>query len=109
MTKEVVMLEQVLEALQAMPGKEIPWMTNLGYQLTVYARGAYPFDENPGNLNHLIGFNELQHQIYGRIRHLRRGEEWTTETFLKGLSQRAEHYGITRDLHAALKASTAFS
>ncbi len=101
-------LEEVLATFRAMPEEEVPWMIDLGYQLTVYTRGAYPFDQQPGDVNHLLGFNELQHQIYGRIRHLRRGEEWTLESFLEGLSKRAEHYGITRDLVAALKASTAF-
>lgn len=75
------MREGALETLRVMKSeKEIPWMIDLGYQLTVYARGAYPLDHQIGNLNHLLGFNELQHQIYGRVRHLRRGEEWTLES-----------------------------
>jgi hypothetical protein len=88
--------------------QDLKWMLDLGYQLTVYARGAYPLDRDPGSLNQLLGFNELQHQIYGRIRTLSRGDVWTIESFLAGLSEKAEHYGITRDLDAALKASRAF-
>ena len=34
------MLEEVLATFQAMPEEEVPWMIDLGYQLTVYARGA---------------------------------------------------------------------
>ncbi len=28
---------------------------------------AYPLDQESGSLKHLLGFNELQHQIFGRI------------------------------------------
>jgi hypothetical protein len=102
------MCQEVLKAVGTMmPEEEISWMIDLGYQLTVCARGAYPFGHELGNLNNLLGFNELQHQIYGRIRHLRRGEAWTLKSFFEGLSQKAEHYGITRDLDSALKASSA--
>jgi hypothetical protein len=45
-----------------MPEEEIPWMIDVGYQLTVYARGAYPHDQQVGDINHLLGSNELQHQ-----------------------------------------------
>jgi hypothetical protein len=45
-----------------MPEEEIPWMIDVGYQLTVYARGAYPLDQQVGDINHLLGSNELQHQ-----------------------------------------------
>ena len=86
---------------------QIEWMIDLGYQLTVYARGAYPVGVEPGSLNQLLGFNEFQHQTYGRIRTLRRGDAWTLESFLAGLSERAEHYGIAHNLKAALKASRA--
>jgi hypothetical protein len=71
----------------------------------VYARGAYPVGDGSGNLNQLLGFNELQHQIYGRIRTLRRGEIWTIESFIQSLSEKAECYGILRDLKAAFNAS----
>jgi len=52
-----------------------------------------------------MGFNELGHQVYGRIRHFRRGEEWTLDSFLDGLMQKAEFYGIAGDLDWALKSA----
>ena len=84
-------------------------MINLGYQLTVYARGAYPLDQAQGDTRQLLGFNELQHRIYGRIRNLRRSEVWTLDSFLEGLAQKAAHYGIEHEFEAAIKVSLAFS
>jgi len=80
-------------------------MIDLGDQLTVYARGVYPVGEESGNLSQMLGFNELQHQVYGRIRALSRGERWAAESFIQSLSQKAQHYLIAQDLGAALKAS----
>lgn len=80
-------------------------MIDLGYQLTVFARGSYPIDQETGSMNQLMGFNELQHQVYGRIRAIRRGDSWTLESFVQGLLEKAEHYGISRDLRIALAAS----
>jgi len=53
------------DAFAGMSGvaEEVHWMIDLGYQITVYARGAYPFGAEPGSLKHLLGFNELQHQV----------------------------------------------
>src|SRR5215469_10750662 len=96
--------QDMLDALQAAtPDQELQWMIDLGAALTVTARGCYPTEGQSGNLPRLIGFNELQHQVYGRIRHLRRGEEWTPESFLDGLLQKAQHYQISGDLGWALK------
>lgn len=101
-------MEEILDAVRKLDWQaQIEWMMDLGYQLTVYARGAYPLDHAPGNLNQLLGFNELQHQIYGRIRTLRRCDAWTIESFFQGLSGKAAHYGIASDLEAALKRSHA--
>lgn len=82
-------------------------MIELGAQLTVSARTFYPFREQPGHLGHLVGFNEMQHQVFGRIRHLRRGEDWTLETLLEALSERAEQHGIGNELGSALRISIA--
>ena len=80
---------------------QIEWMIDLGYQLTVYARGAYPVGVEPGSLNQLLGFNEFQHQTYGRIRTLRRGDAWTLESFLAGLSERAEDAAFEQFVRAS--------
>ncbi|MFT4114251.1 hypothetical protein [Silvibacterium sp.] len=80
-------------------------MFDLGAQLTISARGAYALEEAGGDVAHLTGFNELQHQIYGRLRELRRGGSWTLESFLDGLIEKAAHYGIGGDLGWAVTVS----
>lgn len=80
-------------------------MLALGSALTISARGYYPVGEQQGNVSLLIGFNELQHQVYGRIRQRRRAEEWALESFVDGLLQRAQHYQIVGDLGWALKSA----
>ena len=101
--------ENLTEIVGLSPEEETAWTIDLGYRLTVYARGNYPLDSQPGNINQLVGFNELQHRIYGRIRHLRDGAkwEWTLSNFVRGLYESAEHYRIEWDLNAAMRASTA--
>lgn len=98
--------QDVLDTLQrVMPDDELQWMVALGSALTVSARGYYPKGDQQGDVSPLIGFNELQHQVYGRIRQRRRGEEWALESFLDGLLQRAQHYQIVGDLGWALKSA----
>jgi hypothetical protein len=93
-----------MDALQGRaPNQELKWMVDLGANLTVSARGYYPVDNQPGSLSHLIGFNELQHQVYGRIREFARNKEWTLDSFLDGLIHKAEFYGISGDLGWAIK------
>jgi hypothetical protein len=87
------------------PDRQIQWMIDLGAQLTISARASYSGEGQQGNAMHLMGFNEMQHQIYGRIRTLSRGEEWTLDSFLNGLMQRAQHYEIEGDFGWALKMS----
>lgn len=88
---------EVLDALRLLGHEEqVKWMLDLGYQLTVAARGGYPVHERPGNITQLVAFNEMQHQVYGRIHYLGRGEEWTLESFLDGLMARAELWGRRR-------------
>ena len=98
--------QDILDTLRdKTPAQELQWMLALGAALTVSARGHYPIGDQSGNTALLIGFNELQHQVYGRIRHLRRGEEWTLESFVDGLMQRGHHYQIEGDLGWALKSA----
>jgi hypothetical protein len=97
---------EILELLLPL-GKEeqLQWMIDLGMQLTISARASYPFGESAGSVQHLAGFNEMQHQVYGRIRHIGSGDEWTLESFLDGLIQKGRYYEIEGDLGWALKAS----
>lgn len=98
--------QDVLDTLQGITlDQELQWMLALGSALTVSARGYYPVGNEMGNVSLLIGFNELQHQVYGRIRQRRRGEEWTLESFVDGLLERAQHYQIAGDLGWALKSA----
>jgi hypothetical protein len=80
-------------------------MTNLGTYLTISARDSYPFQESQGDIARLVGFNELLHQVFGRIRSLSCGHEWTLESFLDVLQQKSIHYGIERNLSRAMENS----
>ena len=62
------------------PDQELQWMIDLGASLTISARGYYPVEKQPGSLSHLMDFNELQHQVYGRICHFRSDKDWTLDT-----------------------------
>jgi hypothetical protein len=85
---------------------EYTMLADLGANLTISARGYYTAEKQIGSLPHLTGFNELQHQVYARIRHFRCSEEWTLESFLDGLMHKAEFYGISGDLGWAVKSAT---
>lgn len=98
--------QEILKELQGFDTQEqVRWMIDLGIQLTIFARDAYPLPGTPGSIRALVGLNELQHQIYGRIRHLNRGEEWTNESFLNGLVEKAQHYEIATALDWSLQRS----
>jgi hypothetical protein len=96
--------DEAIAALEKLDTEhQVRWMISLGMRLTVSARGAYALEGQPGSLAHLMAFNEMQHQVYGRIRHLRRGEEWTAESFLDGLLARASTYRLEGELGWALR------
>jgi hypothetical protein len=99
---------EVMDALQGrQPDQELRWMFALGSNLTVPARGYFPVEGKHGSISHLMGFNELQHQVYGRIRQFGRDEDWTLDSFLAGLLQKADFYGISGDLGWAIKSAIA--
>ena len=96
----------VLNGLRNLTTEEqIQWMFGFGYELTVAARGAYTVGELDGDAARLMGFNELQHQVYGRSRQLRCGEEWTLESFLDSLIEKAKLYKIEGDVGSAIQFS----
>ncbi len=78
------------------------WLADLGLYLTICARSNYPVGDTPGNISPLIGCNELQHQIYGKIRRLQRGDDWPLEEFLETLIQKASHYSEDGDFGWAI-------
>ena len=47
---------------------------DLGYQMTISARGGYPTVQN--NIEHLVAFNELQHKLYNQMLHCQTNNEW---------------------------------
>ncbi len=81
------------------------WMFNFGYQLTVWARDCYANDSGAGDTKALMGFNEIQHRVYGRIASLKRQEQWTEESYITGIVESAQFYGIEGQVGAALKKS----
>ena len=98
---------EFIAALEKLNSEEqVRSMISLGMWLTVSARGAYALEGQPGSMAHLMGFNEMQHQVYGRIRHLNHRAEWTAESFVDGLLERARFYGLEGDLGWGVK--TAF-
>ena len=57
---------EVMDALEGRgPIQELQWMVDLGANRTVSVSGYYPLEKQPGSISHLMGFNELQHQVYG--------------------------------------------
>jgi hypothetical protein len=81
---------EVIDDLKALNGsQQQEWMFRLGYELTIYARECYVTGELAGDSKRLMGFNEIQHRIYGRIAALSRSEEWTEESFIEGARETA--------------------
>ena len=59
--------EQLMDTLRERNGSEqFDIVLKLGAALTVAARAAYPAS-NP-NIEYLVGFNEMQHRVYGWLR-----------------------------------------
>jgi hypothetical protein len=83
----------------------VQWLIALGAYLTISARAYYPLGPEKGNLTGLIAFNELQHQVYNYLRHSRMNDDWTIETFVHGLCDKASASGVEGWFGAAVKAS----
>ena len=73
--------------------KRLQWLITLGWELTIAARAYYPLGPEGGSLEHLIAFNELQHQVYNYLRELKTENDWTIEQFVHGLCDRASASG----------------
>jgi hypothetical protein len=86
--------------------KQRSWMFNFGYELTVWARDCYGSEQHEADAKALMGFNEIQHRVYGRIAALGRSEEWTERSYIEGVMQMARAYGIEGRVSAALEKTT---
>jgi hypothetical protein len=81
------------------------WVRMLGYFFTVAARSGYPIGQAEGSLGHLMGFNELQHQLYGYANHLEAQTDWGVEAFIDSIYEKALQYGVENDFRVALNMS----
>jgi hypothetical protein len=98
--------QDVLEFLRPLDQMALhKWLADLGLDLTIGARSGYPIGDTPGKITHLIGFNEIQHQVYGKVRCLQSGDDWPLEEFLDNLFEKAAYYKIENDFGWALKHS----
>ena len=98
--------EEAVEALTRKGTQEVlRWVVSLGCNLTVAARGAYP--QVQSDTGHLVGFNEVQHQLYNFLRHPLTADPWPIADLLEAVYAKAEHYGITDDLKRAVERSFA--
>ena len=80
------------------------WLLHLGYQMTVSARAGYPAVGN--KIEHLVAFNELQHQLYQQMLHCETNDEWyKVEQLLENFWKYAVAAGVAGDFGAAVHAS----
>lgn len=85
--------------------QQVLWLIDLGWAMTVSARGGYPLARQAEPISHMMAFNELQHQLYNYLIHTREKDDWTIEDFVKGLCERAVASGVNGDFGWALKSS----
>jgi len=84
--------------------RRLQWLINLGYQMTISARAGYPTVEN--KIEHLVAFNELQHQLYNQMLHTQTNDEWyKVEELLENLRKYAVAAGVAGDFGWAVHAS----
>jgi hypothetical protein len=99
-------LNEVVDAVVLLDKEQrVQWLIALGAAMTVSARAGYPAAGHVDSIPHLIAFNELQHQLFNYLRHSQTKDDWTIESFLKGLHEKAEASGVEGDFGWALKQS----
>ena len=97
---------EVLSKLQSLTAEQqIDWTIRLGNDLTINARGGYPFEGESADIDLLMTFNEIQHKLFDRLQHLRSGEEWPLESFVDFLFEQAQARGVTAQLEDAMRRS----
>ena len=101
--------QEILDALLPLndpqrTSQRLQWLINLGYQMTISARGGYPTVEN--KIEHLVAFNELQHKLYNQMLHCQTNDEWyKVEELLENLRMYAESAGVAGDFGRAAQKS----
>jgi hypothetical protein len=101
--------QQILDAILPLNGPEnalrrLQWLIDLGYQMTISARAGYPTVEN--KIEHLVAFNELQHQLYNQMLHCQTNDEWyKVEELLENLRKSADGAGVAGDFGWAAQKS----
>ena len=90
----------LIEALDA--DKRARWLIDLAWAMTVSARAGYPLARQAARIPHLMAFNEMQHQVFNYLRHSGTQHNWTIESFVEGLCQKAKVSGIEGDFGWAL-------
>jgi hypothetical protein len=99
--------QQVMDAMHHKDASEqFDTVLHLGAALTVAARAAYPASD--ANIEHLVGFNEMQHRVYGWLRHPQTEDKYPVEHLFETLFATATQYGIDGDLGWAVKTSMHF-
>jgi hypothetical protein len=84
--------------------RRLQWLIELGSQMTVSARVGYPTVEN--KIEHLVAFNELQHQLYNQMLHCQTNDEWyKVEELLENLRKYAVAAGVAGDFGWAVHTS----
>jgi hypothetical protein len=97
-------MTEVIEAVVAMSKEQrVQWLIDLGWAMTVSARGGYPLAKQAEPVPHLMAFNELQHQFFNYLRHSRTKDDWTIQSFLEGLHQNAKASKVEGDFGWAVK------
>jgi len=98
-------LKEVVNAVAHLDKEQrVQWLFALGSAMTISARAGYPAaGQHADSIPHLIAFNELQHQLFGYLRHSQTKDDWAIDSFLEGLCQKAKASGIEGDFGWALK------
>ena len=101
--------EEVVEAVRPLnTDQQVRWMLGLGTSLTIAAHSCYVLELNPGRIDGLMGFNEIQHRLFGRIREIAAGNDWAIESFVKGLIEAGSTYRIADEVGWAVQQSLRF-
>ena len=101
--------QEILDAILPLNGpqnvqRRLQWLIELGYHMTVSARVGYPTVEN--KIEHLVAFNELQHQLYNQMLHCQTNDEWyKVEELLENMRKYAEAAGVAGDFGWAAQTS----
>jgi hypothetical protein len=99
-------IQEVLDAVVPLSREQrVPWLIDLGWAMTVSARGGYPLAAQAEPIPHMMAFNELQHQLYNYLILSREKDDWAIEDFVKGLCERATASRVSGDFGWALKSS----